>query len=351
MRLEAKRSTRSVRGASTRSIDMHFHVLPPLFVDRVRGGAFAGVVDVDDAKAPAELVFRAPAGVAVEPGPSLRPQLFDERLILAEMDRRKLDAAAISPPPQLFAYWSDPEVGERIARSVNDGLAEMRRARPDRFLPLASLPLQDAARAARELERACGELGLRGAALCTHVNGVDLDMAALDQVFAAAERLDVPLFLHPQNAGDPARLHDYHLWNLIGFMMETATAAARLLLSGTFERHPRLKVVLAHGGGFLPYQLGRLDHGHEVRPELNTRLPKPPTAYLGNIFCDSLTHDAQALRFLIDRIGADHVVLGSDHPFDMGSDTPVDAVRALGLGRAHEKAVLEGTLARLLKRS
>jgi aminocarboxymuconate-semialdehyde decarboxylase len=331
------------------AIDIHFHVLPPLFVDVVRHHSFDGMVDVDDSQATPELVFRPPAGVVVEPGPPIRPQLFDSRLILAEMDRRKLDAAAISPPPQLFAYWAPPEVGERIARAVNDGLAEMRRAWPDRFLPLASLPLQHGMRAARELERACVELGLRGAALCTHVNGVDLDVADLDPVFSAAQQLDVPLFLHPQNAGDPTRLQDYHLWNLVGFMMETATAAARLLMSGVFERYPRLKIVLAHGGGFLPYQLGRLDHGHRVRPELSARLPKAPTAYLGNIFCDSLTHNGQALRFLIDRVGADHVVLGSDHPFDMGCDTPVDAVRELGLPPVQQNAVLGDTLAKLLK--
>jgi aminocarboxymuconate-semialdehyde decarboxylase len=265
------------------------------------------------------------------------------------MRRRELDAAAISPPPQLFAYWVPAQIGERLARAVNNGLAEMRRAAPDRLLPLASLPMQDGARAARELERACGELGLRGAALCTHVNGVDLDRSELGAVFAAAERLDVPLFLHPQNAGDPTRLQDYHLWNLVGFMMETATAAARLILSGVFERYPRLKVVLAHGGGFLPYQLGRLDHGHKVRRDLNARLPKPPTAYLGNIFCDSLTHDGRALRFLIDRIGADHVVLGTDHPFDMGCDTPVETVRALRLPEREENAIIGGTLQRLLK--
>jgi len=331
------------------SIDIHFHVLPPLFIDMARRHDFDGVVDIDNAKATAELVFDAPADVTVEPGPPLRPQLFDSRLILAEMDRRKLDAAAISPPPQLFAYWAAAEVGERIARAVNDGLAEMRHACPDRFLPLASLPLQHGMRAARELERACVELRLYGAALCTHVNGVDLDVADLDPVFSAAQQLDAPLFLHPQNAGDVIRLRDYHLWNLIGFMMETATAAARLLMSGIFERYPRLKIVLAHGGGFLPYQLGRLDHGHKVRPELNARLPKPPSAYLGNVFCDSLTHDAQALRFLIDRFGADHVVLGSDHPFDMGCDTPVDAVRALGLSPAQQNAVIGDNLAKLLK--
>jgi aminocarboxymuconate-semialdehyde decarboxylase len=331
------------------AIDIHFHVLPQLFVDLVKRHTFDDVVDVDNSKATAELVYRPPAGVPVEQGPAIRPELFDSHLILTEMDRRKLDSAAISPPPQLFAYWASPEAGERIARAVNDGLAEMRRAYPARFLPLASLPLQDSVRAARELERACVELGLHGAAINTHVNGVDLDVAGLDPVFSAAQQLDVPLFLHPQNAGDVTRLQDYYLWNLVGFMTETATAGARLLLSGVFERFPRLKIVLAHGGGFLPYQLGRLDHGYKVRAELNSRLPKAPTEYLGNIFCDSLVHNDRALRFLIDRIGADHVVLGSDHPFDMGSDTPADDVRELGLPPAQQNAILGGTLAKLLK--
>jgi aminocarboxymuconate-semialdehyde decarboxylase len=331
------------------AIDIHFHVLPPAFVDAVRRHHFDGVIELESSKPLPVLLHRPPAGATVEQGPPLLPQLTDVGDILAEMDRRKLDAAAISPPPQLFAYWAPADEGERIARTVNDGLAQLRRAHPDRFLPLASLPLQDGERAARELERACSELRLCGAALCTHVNGIDLDLAGLDPVFSTAQRLDVPLFLHPQNAGDVRRLEDYHLWNLVGFMMETATAAARLLMSGTFERFPRLKVVLAHGGGFLPYQLGRLDHGYEVRPELRTRLPKQPTAYLGNVFCDSLVHNDGALRFLIDRIGADHVVLGSDHPFDMGSTAPIDAVRTLGLPRAQEEAILGGNLARLLK--
>ncbi len=232
---------------------------------------------------------------------------------------------------------------------MNDGMAELARAHPDRFLPLATLPLQDGMRAAAELDRVVTQLGLRGACICTHVNGVDLDDPRVTPVFATAERLGVPLFLHPQNTGDVTRLMDYHLWNLIGFPMETATAAARLILSGVFERFPKLNVVLAHGGGFLPYQLGRLDHGYRVRAALRDRLPKLPSAYLGNIYCDTLVHNASALRYLLERIGADHVLLGSDYPFDMGTESAADDVRALGLPQTQARTVLGGTLARLLR--
>jgi aminocarboxymuconate-semialdehyde decarboxylase len=331
------------------TIDIHFHVAPPQFVDAVRRGDLAEAVEIDSATGADRLVFHAPPGTAVEPDTFLRPPVHDPRLILAAMGRSKLDAAAISPPPELLMYWAPPALGVRIARAMNDGMAGLARAHPDRFLPLATLPLQDAAGAAGELDRAVTQLGLRGACLCTHVNGVDLDAPGFAPVFATAERLGVPLFLHPQNAGDISRLKEFHLWNLIGFPMETATAAARLILAGVFERFPRLNVVLAHGGGFLPYQLGRLDHGYRVRAALREHLPKPPSAYLRNIYCDSLVHDDAALRYLLARVGADHVVLGSDYPFDMGTENAVDTVRALDLPHATARAVLGGTIAGLLR--
>jgi aminocarboxymuconate-semialdehyde decarboxylase len=331
------------------AIDIHFHVAPPCFVDALRRGELAEALEISGGTGTDRLVFHAPASVAIEPHLFLRRHVYDPALILAAMDRRKLAAAAISPPPELLMYWTSPELGARITRLMNDGMAELAHAYPDRFLPLATLPMQDGMGAATELEWSVTRLGLRGACICTHVNGRDLDQAGAWPVFAMAQRLGVPLFLHPQNTGDLTRLYDHHLWNLIGFPMETATAAARLILAGVFESFPALNVVLAHGGGFLPYQLGRLDHGWTVRTELRATLPKPPSAYLANIYCDTLVHNATALRFLIERVGVDHVVLGSDHPFDMGSEAPVEAVRALGLTASHEGTIIGGTLARLLR--
>jgi len=269
-------------------------------------------------------------------------------MLLAALDARRLDAAAVSPPPELLLYWASPETGERIARIMNDGMAQLARAHPDRFLPLATLPMQDPDRAVRELERAITDLGLRGIVLCTHVGGRDLDDLRYEPVFAAASRLEAPVFLHPQNAGDIGRIKDFHLWNVIGFPLETTITATRLIVSGLFERHPALAVVLAHAGGYFPYQLGRLDHAYRVQAAAFSDLRQRPSAYLGNIYCDSLTHDAKALRFLIDRVGADHVVLGTDYPFSMQCRTPVDAVEALSLPPSQHAAILAGTLSRLL---
>jgi aminocarboxymuconate-semialdehyde decarboxylase len=338
------------------AIDVHFHIVPQRFVDLVRGPALREIVKVewfDGGRPPGDmgvdrLHLLPPPGIAVEPDTSIRPHLYEPALILDALDRRGLDAAAVSPPPEFFLYWAPPELGITIARAFNDGFAELQRADPDRVLPLATLPMQAPAEAADELERAVRELGLRGAALCTHVNGKDLDQPEFRPVFATAARLGVPIFLHPQSSGDVSRLEQYHLWNLIGFPMEAAIAASRLVMGGVFEKLPGLRVILAHGGGFFPYQIGRLDHGYAARPELQARLPRRPSEYLSSIYADSLIHDGRSLRFLIDRFGADHVVLGCDYPFDMGCDRPADAVRELGLAPDTERAILGGTLARLL---
>jgi aminocarboxymuconate-semialdehyde decarboxylase len=331
------------------TLDVHFHVAPPGFVDAVRKDAFRDAVQIEGLNGRERLRFHAPPSTVVEPDTPMRPDLYDERLILDGLNARRLDAAAIGPPPTLFFYWTPPELGERIARSINDGIAELVRAHPDRFFGLATLPMQDGRRAAVELERAVGSLGLRGIELCTHVHGMDLDHPSLEPVWEAAERLRVPLFLHPQNSGDVGRMRDMHLWNLVGFPTETAIAAARLILGGVFERHPGLRVIFAHGGGYFPYQIGRLDHGYRMRPELNQRLPRPPSEYLGNVYCDTLTHSEVSLRFLLDRLGDEHVVIGTDYPFDMGDTAPVETIRRLALGPEREAKVLGKNLARLLR--
>jgi len=332
----------------TDAIDIHFHMVPLPFLEALRAGELRPAVEAGTQRDRDDLVFHAPPDIVLEPEISVRPHQYDERTLLAALDARRLDAAAVSPPPELLLYWASPEIGERIAHIMNDGMAQLARAHPDRFLPLATLPMQAPHRALHELERAITDLGFRGIALCTHVGGRDLDDARYEPIFAAASRLEVPVFLHPQNAGDISRIKDFHLWNVIGFPLETTIAATRLIVSGLFERYPALSVVLAHAGGYLPYQFGRLDHAYQAQPAAFAGLPKPPSAYLGNIYCDSLTHDAKALRFLINRVGADHVVLGTDYPFAMQCQTPVEAFEALSLPPTQHAAVLGGTLSRLL---
>jgi aminocarboxymuconate-semialdehyde decarboxylase len=330
------------------SIDVHFHVVPPGFVDAVRRGAFAETVELIRDGGVERMVYHAPPDVVLEPGTTLPPYLYDEALILDALDRRGLDAAVLGPSPEEFYYWAPSAVGARIAAVQNDGMSELVRSHADRVVGLATLPMQDPERAAAELDRAVTALGLRGAEICTHVNGRDLDHPRLRPVYAAASRLRVPLFLHPQNWGDMRRFQDYALWNLAGFPLETALAASHLIMGGVFEDFPRLRVILAHGGGYLPYQVGRLDHGYAARREVSARLPRRPSEYLANLYCDSLTHNALSLRFLLDRMGDGHVVIGSDYPFNMGDKRPVETVRAMRLPADVEAKVLAKNLAGLL---
>jgi aminocarboxymuconate-semialdehyde decarboxylase len=330
-------------------IDIHFHVVPPLLVEALRRGDFKGVIETDSSRSIEWFVFTAPPGVPVEPETELEELAYVPELILKALDERHLTAAAISPPPELFAYWVPPEIGVRLTRLINDGMAQLAAQNPGRLIPLATLPMQDIPAAVAELERAVKELGMRGAAICTHVNDVDLDDMRFEPVFAAAERLGVPLFLHPQNSGDMRRLKDMHLWNTVGFPFETALTASRMIMGGVFARFPNLNIILAHGGGYFPYQVARLDHAYSKRANLRDGLPNRPSYYLRNIYCDGLLHDPLSLQFLIDRIGADHVVLGCDYSFGMGTSHAVKWVRELGLPAAEESAILGGTLARLLK--
>jgi aminocarboxymuconate-semialdehyde decarboxylase len=330
-------------------IDIHFHVVPQLLVEALRRGEFAGTIETDRSRSIEWFVFKAPPGVPVEPETELEECAYVPELILKALDERHLTAAAISPPPELFAYWLPPEMGVRFTRLINDGMAALALQHPDRFIPLATLPMQDVEAAVAELERAVLQLGMRGAAICTHVNDVDLDHMSFEPVFAAAEKLGVPIFLHPQNSGDMRRLKDMHLWNTVGFPFETALTASRLIMGGVFARFPKLNVILAHGGGYFPYQVARLDHAYARRANLRDGLPQKPSYYLRNIYCDGLLHDPLSLQFLIDRIGADHVVLGCDYSFGMGTPDAVKWVRELGLPAAEENAILGGTLARLLK--
>lgn len=331
---------------------MHWHVVPPAFIDALRRDGLGGTAHIErDPDGIERLSLHLPEGSSLERGSRFVPSICDDRHIIAGLDRLKLDAAAISVSPSLFYHWADPAVGAGVARIINDGLAELVRAHPARLIGLASLPMQDGLLAAEELQRAVTQLGFRGAEICTSLEGVDLDDARFSPLFAKAEELEVPLFLHPQNAGDTRRLKNFHLSNLVGFPTETATAATHLIFGGVFERFPGLKVVLAHGGGYLPYQVGRLDHGYEVRGEAKVNIPRPPSAYLSNLYFDSLTHMDLACRYLIDLVGADHVVIGTDFPFDMACMTPVDAIKRLGLGPERESKVLGGTAQKLLKLS
>ena len=248
------------------------------------------------------------------------------RAKIADMDEKRIDRSILSLSPTMFNYWIPAGEGRTFSELANDALAELVASSPSRLAGLATLPLQDPQSAAAELARSVEELGLLGAQIGATVEGRQLDSPEFLPVWEAVDALGVPLVLHPYYVGPKTGLEDFYLTNIFGNPLETALTASRLIFSGLFDRFQKARVVLVHGGGFLPYQIGRLDHGWQVRPEAKSQLGAPPSEYLDRFFFDSITHHDGALAWLAALVGDDHVLLGSDLPFDMGDPRPVERV-------------------------
>ncbi len=324
-------------------VDIHAHYFPEAYLRTIEteGSAF-GVT----------LVRSDPAGPAIKIGPilggPLRPAFSDLNLRLKEMDRQGVQVHALSLTHPMV-YWADAELGLRLARLVNDAMAEAHTAFPRRFVGLATLPLQDPPAALRELDRAAALPGIRGVYLGTNVNGRDLSDPEFLPVWERIHAFKLPVFLHPLSVIGAQRLAPYYLHNLLGNPFDTAVAAAQLIFGGILDRFPRLTVCLPHAGGAFPYLVGRLERGRKVRREC-AHLKRPLAAYLRRFTYDTLSHSAEALRYLIRLVGADRVMVGSDYCFDMGYERPVEVVtRLTGLSRTDRALILGGTAAKLLR--
>jgi aminocarboxymuconate-semialdehyde decarboxylase len=266
---------------------------------------------------------------------------------LKSMDEQGVAMHALSLMPPMV-YWGDGALGLRLARLVNDAMAAASRLHPDRFVGLATLPLQDPEAAAAEAERAVTELGCRGIYLGTNVRGKELADPAFLPVFERINTLGVPILLHPLNVIGSQRLTNYYLHNLLGNPFDTAVAAANLIFSGLLDRFPKLDICLPHAGGAFPYLVGRLNRGWKVREECRA-LKKPPSSYLRRFTYDTISHAPEALRYLINLVGADRVMLGSDYCFDMGYERPVKVVTALKLSSGDQEKILGGNARKLLQ--
>jgi aminocarboxymuconate-semialdehyde decarboxylase len=298
-------------------IDVHNHVIPraaielferkPSYGVRIEGGFWHGGVHVD---------FPVP------------PAFLEPDAKLAELDDKGIDAAVLSAAPPLFYYHVDSALGRAMAEVVNHGLAEFAAAAPRRLSWMATVPLQDPA-AAIDVLRDAGEAGAVGVEVGTSVDGRRLDEPECDAFWAEAEQLGLPVLIHPAYNGHHPALEHFYLSNVIGNLLETTIAVERLICAHVFDRHPGVRVVLAHSGGYFPYQAGRLKHARSVRPELAAS-PEDPWTYLDRLWFDTITHDGAALRYLVARVGVERVVLGTDLPFDMAPQDPLgELARAL----------------------
>jgi aminocarboxymuconate-semialdehyde decarboxylase len=268
---------------------------------------------------------------------------------LADMDAHGVDMQLLAATIHTFFYDEEPSLAATCAEIQNDQIAALVRRHPERFAGLATVPMQEPRKAADELDRAMNSLGLRGVQIGSNVNGRNLDDPALDPFWAVANELSAFFLIHPCGevvAGD--RLKSYYMRNFVGLPFETTIAGASLVFGGVVERHPNITFCLCHGGGFVPYQAGRFVHAWQVRPEPKIRLKGSPEASLGRLHYDTIVHSAQALEFLIDSVGPEHVLLGSDYPFDMGNVDCVARVRELSVPPEVRRMVLGRRAEKLL---
>jgi aminocarboxymuconate-semialdehyde decarboxylase len=282
--------------------------------------------------------------------PSIAQSLTDPGARLEHMDRMGVDVQGLATFVSEYFYWAPAPEAAESARVQNDNLAAAAAEHPDRFALFgATLPLQDTDLALAELDRVVDELGFKGIQIGGTVDGHNLDEPRFRPFWAGVEAKGVPVILHPNGYQESQRFGDYFLVNCIGNPLETMVAATRMIFSGLFEEHPGIELVLLHGGGYLPFYCSRADHTWRVRPETRVMIPdRPPSAYMKSLFYDTMVFDPLYLRHLIEVVGANHVMLGTDFPFDMGETDPVGLIDATeGLSDVERAGVKGDNAARL----
>ena len=333
-----------VRGRKTRTVDIHCHISTPECEPLIR--------DLFSPEKEPFFFFASPETLEVNRRlfTEWAPKLTSPEERLKDMDRMGIDIQVISPLPTQYYYWTDGELGLKLARMQNDRVAEMVRAYPSRFVGMGTLPLQDVDRAVPELERVVKELGLRAIEISSNVNGVDFDDPRFQKFFAKVEELEALIFIHPMGFTHGERLREYYLTNVIGQPLDSTVAVSHLIFGGVLESHPRLKICVAHGGGYLPFYAGRMDHAYKVRPECQRLISQPPSTYLRQLYFDTVLYTGESLAYLVRQAGSEHVLLGTDYPADMGEADPVGYIGGVrSLSRAEKEKIWGGNAARLLK--
>ena len=323
-------------------VDVHIHFLSPGAIEAARTSPARHGVRVLDAGDRPRLAVGTEA-----PTRPLLEALYTLDRHLAFLEAQGIDAAVFGPLMDVAGYSLPPDQGAAWSRAQNEALAASLADAGGRHVGLAAVPLQSPARAADELRFAVESLRLRGAMIDPNALGQPLGDRAFDPFWRAAAELDVPVMLHPFLLEAVERFGRHYLHNLVGYPFETTLAAGSLILGGALDRFPRLQVVLVHGGGFLPYHIGRFDRGHTTRPECRADGAALPSGYLRRFHYDTLVQSAPALAYLVKVVGQDRVLLGSDHPFWLGDPEPLRVVDEAGLGSGAQAAILGDNAKRL----
>lgn len=322
------------------AVDIHAHYFPQTYLDLIasEGKRFGASYEMT----PKGWLIRTPAA---NNGP-LSTKFIDLKQRLADMDAQGVMVQALSLTSPML-YWADEELSHKLAVAWNDAASAAHQAYPSRLVGLLTLPMPFPEPALDELNRASKLPGMRGVYMGTNVNHRDLDDPLFDPIFARIEALDLPIFLHPIEGVGGQRMKPFFLSNLLGNPFDTTIAAAHLIFGGVLDRHPKLTFGLSHAGGALPLLIGRLDQGWRVRSEV-PHLPHAPSAYLNRFVYDTIVHSKSAMEFVINQVGVERIMIGSDYCFNMGYARPLQFVQDLDLTAAQRRMIRGGNAARLL---
>jgi len=329
---------------ASRAIDVHHHYVPKQLIEETQRHGKALRVDITEDRGSHALSF---AGSKPH---RLQPALMDVDKRIEIMDQGQVALATLEANTNSLGYRLNGEQGEGWCKLYNDCVNELVKKLPDRFVGTATVPLQDPVRAARVLEHAVIDLKFRAAFIGTNVNGRYYNVKDFDPFWAKAQELDILIVMHPEHIAGAERMTEFGLNAVCGNPADSTLSLGYMLYSGLFDRFPKLKLCALHGGGFLPYHLGRFDKefvtGKGARPAQAT---KPPSAYLKNLYFDTLVYDVDTLEYLKAKVGSERLMLGTDYPYTLGDWMGVEKIQALKCSETEKDAILESNARRLLK--
>ena len=316
-------------------IDIHTHIIPehmPRWADKF---GYGGFIHLEHHKPCCARMMKDDEFFR-----EIQDNCWDPVKRIHECDHHGVGVQVLSTIPVMFSYWAKPQDALDVSMFLNDHIAEIVKKYPDRFIGLGTIPMQSAELAVKEMER-CKKLGLVGIEIGSNVNDINLNEPQFFPIYAAAQELDMAIFVHPWNMMGTKQMSKYWLPWLVGMPAETNRAICSMIFGGVFEKFPKVRFAFAHGGGSFPANVGRIDRGFEVRPDL-TAIDNQvkPSDYIGHFYVDSLIHDERFLKYVIDLIGEDKICLGSDYPFPLGEDIPGQEIQHMLLPKPIEDKLL-----------
>ncbi len=317
-------------------IDIHTHIMPENMPNWTLKFGYGEFIHLEHRNCQAcmmkgDKVFRV-----------VEENCYKPALRMKEMEDTEVDVQVLSTIPVLFNYWAKPLDGYQTSRFLNDHIAETVAKEPNHFIGLGTVPLQDVNLSIKEMERCVKQLKMAGLEIGSNINGKNLSDKEFFPFYEAAEKMGCALFIHPWEMMGETQMEKYWLPWLVGMPAETSRAICSMIFGGVFEQFPKLRVAFAHGGGSFPFTIGRIEHGHKVRPDL-TAIDNPvnPRDYIGKFWIDSLVHDRKALSYLLDVMGENTICLGSDYPFPLGELKPGRLIEKMDLGKKITRKLMQ----------